>query len=222
MYFVAVSTINRLTNEWLKKWTHDNYGMPMNTKHLIPKEDRQSVGAVKLAPNVLIINGFLDPSHCRQLIAQSELIGYRQADVALPQSRQVLSNIRNNDRVNRTDEVLATTLWQKLHSFELPPIEGKKATGLSPQFRVYRYRHGQKFNMHKDGRQQINDQTTLCTLLVYLNEDLSGGATAFRQDNIVVAPQTGKALIFEHQLWHSGQAVSSGSKYVLRTGIIYG
>jgi len=36
-----------------------------------------------------------------------------------------------------------------------------------------------------------------------------------------VAPETGTALIFEHDIWHEGAPVTKGKKYVLRTDVMY-
>lgn len=38
----------------------------------------------------------------------------------------------------------------------------------------------------------------------------------------VVQPAVGKALVFEHAIVHEGVAVDEGSKYVLRTDVMYG
>ena len=57
--------------------------------------------------------------------------------------------------------------------------------------------------------------------MVYLNEDCEGGSTSFRLDNIRIQPKTGSLLIFEHRLWHQGEEVKAGSKYVLRTDIMF-
>jgi len=129
--------------------------------------------------------------------------------------------IRNNERVDFESAELAKQWWIKLSDSNLPVINGMNAIGISSRFRFYKYTPGQKFNMHKDGRQTIEDKTTLLTLLVYLNDGYSGGSTKFRQDDIEVLPSVGKALIFDHHLWHQGVEVQTGVKYVLRTDIIF-
>jgi prolyl 4-hydroxylase len=57
--------------------------------------------------------------------------------------------------------------------------------------------------------------------MVYLNEACEGGETNFLIENISVEPKTGMALIFDHQLFHEGAAVTSGRKYVLRSDIMF-
>ena len=172
--------------------------------------------------NIFIIKAFLSEEECCDFINQAESIGFKSADVDTGKGRSVLSHIRNNERVTLKSSELAAHLWRKLDFRELPAFEGKSAKYLSPYFRFYKYTPGQKFNMHKDGRQHIAGHTSYFTLLVYLNQGYDGGHTIFRQDSLTVAPGTGKALIFEHHLWHQGQKLDTGTKYVLRTDIVYG
>jgi hypothetical protein len=55
--------------------------------------------------------------------------------------------------------------------------------------------------------------------MVYLNDDFTGGETRFTQG--VVKPAKGMALVFVHQLFHQGDVVTSGRKYVVRTDVMY-
>jgi hypothetical protein len=89
------------------------------------------------------------------------------------------------------------------------------------------------------------------TILIYLNDDFGGGVTNFvrdgegdgcaiddveggegrQQDDHVterardvvcrVVPKTGRALIFKHETLHEGAAVEFGTKYILRTEIMF-
>lgn len=174
-----------------------------------------------LSNNILTIENFLSIKQCLHLINQAECQGFKPADVQTQTGRAMLNQIRNNDRVNWHSGELAKEWWQKLSTVQLPLIETQKAFGLSPHFRFYRYSPGQKFNMHKDGKQTLSGQQTLMTILVYLNQEYIGGATRFRQDDLTINASTGSALIFEHQLWHQGTPIISGTKYILRTDVIF-
>ncbi|MDJ1178418.1 2OG-Fe(II) oxygenase [Roseofilum sp. BLCC_M91] len=176
---------------------------------------------IELSNNILIIESLLTREECNQLIDQSETIGYSEADIQVHEGRQHLPKIRNNHRVNLYSEPLAQELWHQLASYTLPIYERKQAIGLSPYFRFYRYTQGQKFKIHQDGRQNVEGNETLFTLLIFLSEDFKGGETLFRQDRTTITPKTGHALIFEHRLWHKGCIVEEGIKYVLRTDIVY-
>jgi len=171
--------------------------------------------------NIFEIDSFITEKECLEYIELSEAQGYKSADVQLSNNRQRLSEIRNNERVNYFSEALALSLWKKLSVIELPIFSGKKAIKLSPHFRFYKYQSGQKFNMHKDGRQKIKENETLLTFLIYLNDNYTGGHTLFRTNNISISPATGTALCFEHHEWHKGSVVTEGIKYVLRTDVVY-
>jgi hypothetical protein len=56
-------------------------------------------------------------------------------------------------------------------------------------------------------------------LLVYLNDEFTGDTTDFRE--FQVAPKAGMALLFVHHSWHEGAAVTAGTKYVVRSHVMY-
>ncbi len=62
---------------------------------------------------------------------------------------------------------------------------------------------------------------TLLTYVVYLNDDFEGGATEFPELRATIAPVLGRALLFQHRVVHLASDVVRGTKYVLRTDIIY-
>ena len=55
--------------------------------------------------------------------------------------------------------------------------------------------------------------------MIYLNDDFEGGATAF--DDITIHPKKGTALCFIHEQKHEGCPIISGTKYVIRTDVMY-
>ncbi|VAW83064.1 hypothetical protein MNBD_GAMMA12-2871 [hydrothermal vent metagenome] len=178
------------------------------------------MNCVRLSENIYEIDSFLSENECKILISVSESLGYSAADVQVNVTRRHIEAVRNNYRLNYQSASLAEDYWSRLKCVNIPAIENRLAIGLSPYFRFYRYCAGQKFNMHKDGRQDVGVHETLFSFIIYLNKDYDGGSTLFRQDNIEVFPQTGKVVVFEHHLWHQGSRVESGLKYVLRTDVV--
>lgn len=86
---------------------------------------------------------------------------------------------------------------------------------------------------HRDGAHlRIRErQESRLTFKIYFSDDVVGGATRFflgMEDAfagrawLTVAPRSGKALIFEHRVWHEGAPVEQGRKVVLRTDVMYG
>lgn len=97
---------------------------------------------------------------------------------------------------------------------------------------------------HCDGAYRTEDgsQQSFFTAQLYLNDSaqvleaegkgnispdtLRGGATPFHSSNrekrLDVDPKAGRVLIFQHRrLYHSGDEVTAGVKYTMRTDIMY-
>ena len=55
--------------------------------------------------------------------------------------------------------------------------------------------------------------------MIYLNDDFTGGETTF--DDVSIQPKTGTALCFIHEQKHEGTPVIEGTKYVIRTDVMY-
>jgi predicted 2-oxoglutarate/Fe(II)-dependent dioxygenase YbiX len=172
-----------------------------------------------LSPHVFTISGLLAPEECATLIALSEERGFEPAGVRTAQGQQALPLVRNNERVVVEAPAWRELVWQRLCRYPLPDVKGLRARGLPRALRFYKYTPGQRFKMHKDGPWTEDGLTSQLTLLVYLNDGFLGGATAFRE--LSVTPQTGTALLFLHDTWHEGSAVTEGCKYVLRSDVMY-
>lgn len=178
----------------------------------------------QLKPGVFEVPGFLAPSECRDLIQCSEAAGFSAADVRTDAGSAPMPKIRNNDRLILGSDDVFVAAWVallagRLLALNLPDIAGERAVGLPQDLRFYRYGAGQRFKMHKDGPWREDGLTSRLTFLVYLNEGFTGGETDFR--DLIVTPKTGSALIFEHATWHEGAAVTGGTKYVLRSDVMY-
>jgi predicted 2-oxoglutarate/Fe(II)-dependent dioxygenase YbiX len=97
-----------------------------------------------------------------------------------------------------------------------------KPVGANERFRCYRYDVDQRFAPHYDGAFVRNDdERSLLTFMVYLNEDFRGGETHFHDFDVRVTPKTGMALLFQHHQTHEGRYVNAGVKYALRTDVMY-
>lgn len=59
----------------------------------------------------------------------------------------------------------------------------------------------------------------MLTFLIYLNENFEQGRTEFSWEN--VKPKTGMALVFPHRINHRATNPINGTKYVLRTDVMY-
>ena len=85
------------------------------------------------------------------------------------------------------------------------------------------------FQAHEDGSYVTPDgkEISFYTLHLYLNSNPGGGgATTFHSDfldrEVNVEPKPGRVLIFQHRrLLHSGADVIKGTKYTMRTDLMY-
>jgi len=175
----------------------------------------------KLADGIFTIDKFLSEEQCQEFIAMSESIGYKPADVDMHGERKMFTVIRNNERVDVDSESISEELWQRLSLLNVPFVDDNVAFGVTPYLRFYRYKGEQKFNMHKDGSKEFKENHTFYTMLIYLNTLSGSGATRFREPDLYVYPEAGKALIFRHDLWHAGMPVGDSVKYVLRGDILF-
>ena len=173
-----------------------------------------------LSDRVFHVPGALAPAQCEALIALANTHGFDAAQVRAASGTRAMPQVRNNQRVQFAAPDWVATLWQLLQSWPLPQVNGQRAVGLPRDLRFYAYDPGQRFKMHKDGPWLEDGLSSQLTLLIYLNEQFEGGATDFRA--FKVTPRTGDALLFVHDTWHEGQEVTRGTKYVLRSDVMYG
>ena len=79
---------------------------------------------------------------------------------------------------------------------------------------IVRYTPGERYAEHTDTSDAGMAQRVL-SLVCYLNDDFSGGETAFSEPPETVRPQTGMTLVFSPHERHRGEPVTAGEKYVI-------
>jgi len=178
---------------------------------------------------VVVIHDFLSAEECASLIRRSEGLVYEPGMVA----DVVIEQVRNNERILLDDPALAADMFERSKQF-LPAVnDGKSLTGFNERWRFYKYQPGQTFKPHRDGsyfRVKTFEESQI-TFMIYLNDGVTGGETRFfagmdeafhGRPYLSVKPKEGMALAFVHAIWHEGAVVQSGTKYVLRTDVMYG
>ncbi|MBX2801320.1 MAG: 2OG-Fe(II) oxygenase [Myxococcales bacterium] len=173
---------------------------------------------------IFTLDGFLDAAECEAHIAWSESRGFGMAPITTADGPVMAPHIRNNHRVMEDRPEVAAALWERLRPM-LRVEDGAHlpAVSLNERLRFYRYDPGQQFDLHFDGWWAPPGTTlrSLLTLMVYLNEDFDGGRTRFPDAEVEVIPRTGTALLFVHRQLHEGAVVTRGTKYVLRTDVMF-
>lgn len=175
---------------------------------------------ITLSKDIFLIENFWSGTLCDEFIRKSEAKGYDVATVETERGPRYVDHVRNNNRVLHKDYDLANHLWNQVQPYAPKSVGASHAIGLNELFRFYKYSPGQQFKTHRDQSYIRNsEEASYYTFMIYLNDGFKGGETKF--DNVVVAPSKGAALIFYHYLEHEGREVIEGTKYVLRTDIMY-
>ncbi|MEM7012292.1 MAG: 2OG-Fe(II) oxygenase [Verrucomicrobiota bacterium] len=188
--------------------------------------------AVEHKPGVITIEPFFIPAECQLFIDKSEELGFEEATVSTTHGAVMMKGLRNNDRLIFNSFEVANDLWPRLRPFiDRVGIPYGRPKSINERFRVYRYGSDQRFKRHLDGSVEVRGLKSFITFMVYLNDDFEGGATKFQEfrhqdgerivDEISIQPKAGKTLLFQHDLWHEGEYVLSGQKYVLRSDIFF-
>lgn len=174
------------------------------------------------APLVWTIPDVLDAGECAAAVARIEALGPAEAPVSTARGFEMRPDVRNNQRVMFDDAPLAQRLFSRVQAALPPVLCGMRAVGANERFRCYRYQPGQRFAPHYDGA-FIRSETerSLLTLIVYLNDDFEGGRTAFLDFDLEAVPRAGTALVFQHLLLHEGCIVTAGTKYAMRSDVMY-
>jgi prolyl 4-hydroxylase len=174
-----------------------------------------------VATGIFTINAFFSDRECEDMIRRAEISGFQAAPIATAHGTKVAQDARNNDRCVFDDTALASELWERSRASIPAALSGRQVIGLNERFRIYRYTPGQRFYWHADAPfRRENGEMSLLTFMVYLNEGYAGGSTRF--ESAKVAGAQGQALVFHHGLVHEGSEVTEGTKYVLRSDVMYG
>ena len=139
--------------------------------------------------------------------------------------------------------------WMSDNAYFTKDVGGREwsIVGCVDRLRFYKYKKHEEYPEHMDGSYsrtitynnkvpESYKQHSFLTLLIYLNEEFQGGETKFFPDKqhcrflrdienkqVIheIQPKQGMALINIHNILHEGSKVYSGTKYVLRTDILY-
>jgi predicted 2-oxoglutarate/Fe(II)-dependent dioxygenase YbiX len=129
---------------------------------------------------------------------------------------------RNNTRLMWDDAKEADALLARVVAHVPKALSGMTLAGANPRLRLYRYDPGERHGAHWDTVVELEEGIhSLLTLVFYLNDDFEGGATDFPELDKKIEPRAGRALLFQHRILHEATAVTAGTKYVLRTDVLY-
>ncbi len=86
---------------------------------------------------------------------------------------------------------------------------------------------GQQFGIHTDTGIEYDEQNNIYskyTILIYLNDEFGGGYTTFYDNSfkktVSIVPRKNRTLIFDLDLYHAGEQVTSGVKRWIGTELV--
>ena len=189
-----------------------------------------SFGAEKDGRLAFILDNVLTEAECADLIKITEDQGYEPALINVGGGRQQFRpEYRNNERCILDSAEKANMIWERIKDY-VPGVWKNKHTvvGLNERLRFLKYGPGEYFAPHQDGRYIRPDgsEESFITVQLYLNEGFEGGNTTFMKrytngENVGVVPKTGRVLVFQHDIEHEGSLLLQGTKYAMRTDIMY-
>jgi prolyl 4-hydroxylase len=171
------------------------------------------------SPDIQIFRGAFSYVECNYLL-RLEKPDYKRAHVI-----DLASGVERIDPVRTSEETHVHWLIENplVHAFNrrLAAISGTRVQQGEP-LQILRYRPGQQYRSHYDFIPGATNQR-LFTALLYLNEDYTGGETAFPRLDLKVRGRTGDVLLFrnsradgrrEEDSEHAGLPVLTGVKHL--------
>lgn len=179
------------------------------------------------APGILkYLHNVLSQEECDKIIAIAEEKGFVKASLVTDKNGvEHYSNIRKSERCIIDSEPFAQALWNRILPY-IPDLEGFEKNCINERLRILKYNVGDEFKHHTDGTyvDAAAGTQSKITILIYLNQDYSGAYTSiYCQENldIQILPNTGSLLLQDQALLHHVPVLREGTKYVIRTEIMY-
>lgn len=183
------------------------------------------------------IDGFLTADQCDQL--RNAAISNNMHDSKVGEEHSSLDyNVRRSTQTwfRHGDNAIVRDIKDKVTKLITNQSLGQCFAGVSPDtdfedVQVVRYTTHGKYDPHFDATECGDDVGIKCvshqriaTVLMYLNDDFTGGETRFPNLNIAVKPKKGKAIFFwvsdkmsrliYNETLHGGDPVTSGEKWI--------
>lgn len=180
---------------------------------------------VKL-PKLVVVDNFMTPKECFEVISGAASRLSRSTVVESNTGGSVVDDVRTSEGMfyAKGENETISKLEARMSAFADWPI----ANGESLQ--VLKYKQGAQYKPHNDyfSRDDAGNANTLnrggnriATVLVYLNDVVSGGGTVFPEMGIEVRPKRGTAIFFSYNecnastmTLHGGSPVIEGEKWV--------
>lgn len=173
---------------------------------------------------------FLSNEECDKLIQISILKGLETSEVVNFDSNELSESINKAHRNSETawlkkNNDIVERIAKRISELTNTPLE------LQEDLQCVRYQKGGIFKEHYDAYSEEElvsiykqgNRQRFSTFLIYLNDDYTGGETAFPKIKKTVIPEKGKAIYFKNidskneiipESLHKGSRIKSGEKWI--------
>jgi hypothetical protein len=210
---------------------------------------KMTIPDVKSKKSLYYIENVLTKLECEKLVEITQNKYSTLKHEFLPSEREGNRLLTNDETFAQVIfERIKKFIFQDPKLIDLKPcgfgVDGEwKVDHINPCFRYNQYiSPSVGFKAHRDATYIHNeDIRSILTLLIYINDDFEGGDTVFydtygtrtREDLVDdelkrgyterfrYKPKTGSVLIFNHNMIHEGEALSHGTKYVIRSDVVF-
>jgi len=178
-------------------------------------------------PRVAVVDGLLSADECRLLIASAQPMLRRSHTIDPHTGEPLQQQLRTSS--DASFDPITEDLSLRLVQQRMAAAAGVRLVQ-AEHLVVLRYEPGQEYRPHRDYRpaESLRDDVPEAgnrarTICVYLNQPEAGGETEFPVPGINVAPQPGRAVIFDNLLedgrpdadsLHAGLPVQQGEKWL--------
>jgi prolyl 4-hydroxylase len=195
-------------------------------------KNQKAVPLAGISDHVFILEDILSEYECDTIIALAENAGFKIAGIYTDESGEntiIDASKRRSMRCILDSAEFADRLWKRIQHgiVQRLPI-GLVAKRLNERLRILKYTDGDSFVMHRDGNYMTPDMSEISqyTVLVYLNDGYEGGFTTYYNTagaaGVPVIPKKGSVVIQHQNCLHCVPPLISGTKYTLRTEVMYG
>lgn len=193
---------------------------------LVLGEHKASLVMSLQQPRLCVVDGFLAPSECDELMLSAGVRLRRSETVQVATGGSEVNSARTSEGMffERGESELCARIEARIAQLLQWPVE--RGEGLQ----VLRYQVGAEYKPHFDYFDPRHSGTPailkrggqrVATLIMYLNQPEQGGATVFPDIGLSVAPQKGRAVFFSYdradpatRTLHGGAPVIQGEKWV--------
>ncbi len=136
-------------------------------------------------------------------------------DAGINENLEVDRSVRDAEVLFEADNTALIELCRERLFSATRNIAAVVATGtVLAEIQIVRYHVGGRYVEHRDSP-ALGATPRALSLVCYLNDDFTGGATTFAEPDLALSALAGAVAVFSPVLLHRAEPVTAGTKYVI-------